>query len=336
VANAHRFYVPVGVISLAVPPVAPVVGETYFDTVLGQLRSWDGTQWVGSSSDAELDTQFLNIPGDAMTGELLLPDQVTEPPSLPAVIAAKGYVDQLVTVSYAPPVVPPARDGLVWAVMPFTPTAIPGLVAWIDPTQDTFADGETVLEYTEHANGLVFTTDGVNGPTFRTGDSPHLDFTSTHVGLTSALQRTFLDGATLVSVNTVMGGSFPMMVVVGPEANGLEMRHSGTSLELVVMYTMTGVYFQHPTPIWNTKAMFALRVQPGATVTAWTNAEPFSYGSVAAMLPEAQKIYIGKREGGYYFYGSIYETLVYDGPVSDADMVLLHDYLAAKHGLMLP
>jgi hypothetical protein len=136
VANAHRFYVPVGVVRLAAPPDAPVIGETYFDTALGQLRSWDGIVWVGTSSDTDLDTQFLNVPGDAMTGELALPDQVVVPPSTSAAVAAKGYVDQLVTISRELPIVAPVRDGLVWVVTEqgaFTvPSDIPGLGLWLE------------------------------------------------------------------------------------------------------------------------------------------------------------------------------------------------------------
>jgi hypothetical protein len=119
-ANAHRFYVPVGVVSLATAPSAPQTGDTYFDTTLGQLQSWDGTRWVGSSSDADLDAKYVNIAGDTMTGELLVPDQVTVPPSAPVVAAAKGYVDQVITVAATPPDAVanvPVRDGLVWAVV---------------------------------------------------------------------------------------------------------------------------------------------------------------------------------------------------------------------------
>lgn len=119
-ANAHRFYVPVGVVSLAAPPSGPSAGDTYFDTTLKQLRTWDGTVWVGSSSDSVLDTKYVNVTGDVMTGELLVPDQVVAPPSAPVVAAARGYVDQVITVTNVPPDAVanvPARDGLVWAVI---------------------------------------------------------------------------------------------------------------------------------------------------------------------------------------------------------------------------
>ena len=33
--------------NLATAPVAPVVGQTYFDTVLGFARVWDGAAWQG-------------------------------------------------------------------------------------------------------------------------------------------------------------------------------------------------------------------------------------------------------------------------------------------------
>jgi hypothetical protein len=147
-ANSHRFYVPVGMVALAAPPVAPVVGETYFDTVLGQLRSWDGTQWMGSASDVDLKDRFVDVSGDGMTGELILPDQVAVPPSAPSVVAAKGYVDQLVTVSDAPPVSLPVRDGLIWSVMEakaWTPVDIPSIGLWLEADQITGAvDGSPV------------------------------------------------------------------------------------------------------------------------------------------------------------------------------------------------
>jgi Mycoplasma protein of unknown function, DUF285 len=129
VANAHRFYVPVGVVSLVAPPAAPATGDTYFDTTLGRLQSWDGTRWVGASSDADLDARFVSVAGDVMTGELRVPDQVVAPPSTPATAVAIGYVDQVITVAAAPPDAVanvPVRDGLVWAVVGAAPTGPTG------------------------------------------------------------------------------------------------------------------------------------------------------------------------------------------------------------------
>lgn len=215
----------------------------------------------------------------------------------------------------------------------WTPKSIPGLVAWIDPTQDTFGDGQKIIEYREHANGEVFTTDGVNGPIFHGGGAPYIEWPATHVGFTSAQQRTFHDGATVISVCSVEGGSYPMMAVIGTDPNGLEMRHDGVSQQLVVMYTSYGIVFSHPTPLARQKALYAMRVEPGAATAAWTNDVQALGGAPASMLPEPQTIYIGRRQGGYYFVGPMYETLVYDGPVSDADLALLTEYLGAKHGL---
>lgn len=214
----------------------------------------------------------------------------------------------------------------------WTPASIPGLVAWIDPAQDMYADGERVDYYREHANGLEFTAPAGAGPIFRAGGSPYLDFTGTG-GLASALQRTWVNGMTLISVNAVMGGSYPMMVVVGPDANGIEMRHSGSGQELVVMYGWYAIVFAHPTALAHTLALYSLRVQPGAASAAWTNSVQAFGPAPGAMDSAPQSLWIGRRQGGYYFVGPMYETLVYDGPVSDDDMALLQDYLQAKHGL---
>lgn len=65
---------------------------------------------------------YVDVPGDAMTGELLVPDQVAVNPIDPLTAAARGYVDQVVTVSDVdPPGVAPVRDGLMWAVIEDVP-----------------------------------------------------------------------------------------------------------------------------------------------------------------------------------------------------------------------
>lgn len=34
---------------LNLAPLSPVVGQTYFDTVLKTLRTWDGEKWISSA-----------------------------------------------------------------------------------------------------------------------------------------------------------------------------------------------------------------------------------------------------------------------------------------------
>ena len=47
---SHKFYVPVGVVALPAAPSSPDAGDTYFDTTLGFLRTWDGLVWVAGGS----------------------------------------------------------------------------------------------------------------------------------------------------------------------------------------------------------------------------------------------------------------------------------------------
>jgi hypothetical protein len=221
----------------------------------------------------------------------------------------------------------------------WTPANIPGLVAWIDPAQDTYADGERITSYREHSPaGREFVAEpNWEGPIFRAGGVPHLDFGSdgSDGGLTCATPAlTFLDGMTLIAVCKITGGSYPMMLVVGPDADGVEMRFNGSfAQEAVVMYTSYGIVFSHPTPMAHTLGMFAVRVQPGVATAAWTDGVQVLGGAPGAMLTAAQTMYLGRRQGGYGFVGMMHEALIYNGPVSDADLALLTEYLATKHSL---
>ena len=227
------------------------------------------------------------------------------------------------------------HDYLTAKHLTWTPLWIPGLVTWIDPAQDLFADGERVGTYVEHANGLAFTADPrpEYQPIFRAGGYPYLDFPSQCFGYTSAVQRPWVNGMTFISVNAVMGGSYPMMVVVGPDANGIEMRHDGSAQQLVIMYSSYGIVFSHPTVGAHSKMLYALRVQPGAATAAWTGSVKATGGAPGAMDSAPQTMWVGRRQGGYYFVGPMYETLIYDGPVSDTDLALLRDHLNTKHGI---
>ena len=39
--------------NLSTAPASPVVGQIYFDTVLGFLRSWNGSAWINTSTGAQ-------------------------------------------------------------------------------------------------------------------------------------------------------------------------------------------------------------------------------------------------------------------------------------------
>jgi hypothetical protein len=121
--SSHKFYVPVGVVALAAPPVSPSVGDTYFDTVLKSLRSWDGTAWSAGSDEVSIgpseplnaamelwidsdenpvwsggldqataDALYVSISGGALTGPLLL----SGAPLVDDEAASKMYVDNAV------------------------------------------------------------------------------------------------------------------------------------------------------------------------------------------------------------------------------------------------
>lgn len=124
----HKFYLPLGHVNLPAPPDAPQEGDTYFDTVLKEVRTWDGTKWAsgggtisagagldggGAAADdisldvkvgpgiriindrVTLDTAYtsdryvLNT-GDTMTGPLMLPEA---DPAYEVEAAHKRYVD---------------------------------------------------------------------------------------------------------------------------------------------------------------------------------------------------------------------------------------------------
>jgi hypothetical protein len=49
--------------NLAAAPADPVVGQIYFDTVLGYLRVWDGAEWLNTSTGAQGTTGTQGIQG---------------------------------------------------------------------------------------------------------------------------------------------------------------------------------------------------------------------------------------------------------------------------------
>jgi hypothetical protein len=317
-------------------------GEFYYSLghggtpAIGQPGSGDGSGlFVSSRTDSTSETAYRNgaaLGSSGIGGGVMPPIPVLigalnayprEHSDLPFGFASIGSGLTAQNVADLNVVVEAYQDSLGRGVQVhvWTPKDIPGLVAWIDPAQDMYADGERITSYREHSPAQREFVAELNweGPIFRAGGVPHLDFggDGTEGGLTCATPAlTFLDGMTLVAVCEVKGGSYPMVLVVGPDADGVEMRFSGGfAQEAVVMYTSYGIVFAHPTPMAHILGTFALRVQPGA------------------MLTTAQTMYLGRRQGGYGFVGMMHEALIYNSPVSDADLTLLTDYLTTKHGL---
>lgn len=221
----------------------------------------------------------------------------------------------------------------------WTPASIPGLVTWIDPAQDTFGDGQKIATYREHSdNGYSFNADSrpEYQPIFRAGAHPHIEFSGQHFGLVGPDINLGAAGLTFVTVDThtAVAGIYPMTLVHGPDADGFELRHDGTSTQIVERYTTYGIAYSHtvPDPI-NVKTLHILRVTPGVRTDAWIGTALHQDGRAAAMPNVPWTQYVGRRQGGYYYLGYISEALVFAGPVSDADLALLTDYLATKHNL---
>jgi hypothetical protein len=230
----------------------------------------------------------------------------------------------------------------VHAIVPaWTPNSILGLAAWFDSTQDTFADGQSVDVYTEHSSAARVFNAAFAGsaPIFRAGAGrPYLELFTAGGGTGGFVSAVPWDagtaGLTFVFVGQITGGSYPMMLVWGPEADGVEMRHDGSAQQIVLMYTSYGIYYSNAVPSAGyVDHLFMLRVDvPQHRSEAWTNAAK-TVGAAPAAMPAARTLYVGKRESGYPFVGRMYEALVFAGPISDPDWSRLTDYLRAKWGL---
>jgi hypothetical protein len=222
----------------------------------------------------------------------------------------------------------------------WTPASIPGLGLWIDPAQDTFADGEKITTYREHSPfATTLTSAAGQEATFRAGAHPYLDFTSTTFGLgnVATLFNPGLVGLTMVAVGhrTVAGQTAPMMLVVGPNSDGYEIRFAGDQMEFTASYQTSFVDIVHPTITNTTKDyLHVARVDvPKGKTDTWVDNVLHTGPAPVVMRNVAEAIYLGRREQGYPYIGTIKEALAFAGPISDNDLALLRDYLTTKHGL---
>jgi hypothetical protein len=213
------------------------------------------------------------------------------------------------------------------------PTMIPGLLTWIDPATDLYTDGERIVTYTD-AVGLTYNTDGVNGPIFHTSPN-RLEFPNPNVGLKAQNVNLGLDGLTFVFVAQPLDTiNYPMMIVSGTDDDGWELRHDSAATQAVERYVTHSLVFHNHAPGQGTAGVDIriMRITSGVRTDIWVNdaLEQFSAAS-AHNLP--LDLFIARRAGGYYWRGDVHEALVFAGPVSDADLALLVDYLKIKHSL---
>jgi len=216
----------------------------------------------------------------------------------------------------------------------WSPEVMPGLMAWIDPAQDTYVEGERIVTYREHSPAhLTFTTDGVNGPIFHTMP-PRLEFPNPNVGLVAANVNLGLDGLTFVLVDKAADLiNFPMKIVSGTDNDGWEFRSDGAAIQIVERYATSGIVFSTPfADSVGVNALHILRVQGGVRSDVWLN-NALHQGGAAPGHNTPLDLWIARRAGGYHWRGEMYEVLAFAGPVSDADLTKLREYLIAKHAL---
>lgn len=227
-------------------------------------------------------------------------------------------------------------DQQIWSAV-WSPRSVPGLTLWIDAQQQIDADGVRVPLIKDFSSAKRSLIPQVGKePVYRANlnGTPCFEWLGDAYGLECGPWNAGPVGLTFIFVGAWTGGSYPMMVVWGPEADGYEMRHNGTTQqEIVLRYQSHNIVWVHPTVTpMNVETYWALRVGD-TNVDAWSNGVLAQDGRRPTSPNMDQMLYVGRREGGFPWVGPMREVLAYAGPVSDADMDLLFNYLTTKWGL---
>lgn len=219
----------------------------------------------------------------------------------------------------------------VWSAT-FTPDSIPGLTLWIDAKQQIDTDGVRVMTVKDFSSAKrICVPQAGMEPYYRASykGQPAFEWVEGQsYGLECGQWNAGTVGLTYMFVGVLTGTNYPMFVVWGTDGDGMEMRHSG-KLEIVLRYTSHGIVWTHPdnSPL-DTDSIWSLRVDRTDS-DAWLN-RVMASGGTPTMPNTNLMLYVGRRELGYPFRGAMREVLVYAGPVSDADMTKLFDYMTAK------
>lgn len=56
---SQKLLVPIGLVALSADPTGNVAGETYWNTTLKVIRTFDGTIWTGGSSSTQHSFAFF-------------------------------------------------------------------------------------------------------------------------------------------------------------------------------------------------------------------------------------------------------------------------------------
>jgi hypothetical protein len=89
---SRRFLTPIGLLSLASAPSSAGLGDTYFDTTLGVIRTWDGSQWVSPEGGGTIVFPVTSV--DGKTGDIdLSNDYDANGAAAAAITAAASYTD---------------------------------------------------------------------------------------------------------------------------------------------------------------------------------------------------------------------------------------------------
>src|SRR6478735_4393060 len=132
-------------------------------------------------------------------------------------------------------------------IWPPGPDTIPGLAAWFDPAQDSFANGERITSYTEHSpNRRVFAGLSAGAePVLRAGAAPYLEFQgSGHLQFDTWNAGPV--GFTFVAVNSLNTPVQPMMLITHhTDVAGYEMRWDNMHMMSTGTWSTNFVNHQH-------------------------------------------------------------------------------------------
>jgi hypothetical protein len=230
----------------------------------------------------------------------------------------------------------------VWPSAPTYPAVLNNAAAWIDATQDSFADGAAITSYTEHStNHRVFTGSGTLNYRAAIDGKPRLDFNGGWLKYLNYAPPS--SGFTFVIVNRITGVSpssgIGMPMVYNEDAfNNYEMRLSSfLQMQAVWEYTAgSGAVTSDIVVTTNRDYLHWMdwNTVTGGPVRLFINNAPHGTGTFtpAGISVPTAAIIIGTRgySGDFPVIMQVGEAVVFNGVLSDADRNAVSSYLMTK------